>query len=195
MNELEKKKVLQDVLVASYSSVGARFSVFSRLADGLGNVNNALSFAELIPALNSYLSGAVASKVMGGASFACILLFPFEQLINLINANESGNRMYCYRSIAYTITAWSFGRPIPNGSPRTLNNLQSGSGPVVRDHAALAKYHKVWTETAGNVVRSLDNICLAQKIAKSQLKMIFQAFGNGNPPSIAKLCDNQISKL
>ncbi len=186
MNEMEKKQVMKDVLGAKYHSVGQHFSLYSRMADGLGHVNNALSFAELIPALNCYLSGALASKVVSNASFIGILMFPFEQIVNLINANETGFRMYSYRAIAYSITAWAFEKPIPNGSKRTLDNLQSGSGPVVRDHAKLAQYHKVWSDTANQVVRRLEETCRAKNIPKNDLKMVFRALGRGNAQQLCK---------
>ncbi len=154
------------------------------MIDGLGNANDALSFAELIPSLNTFLSSSSAmSSVISGASFAGILLFPVAQLINLVNANQTGQRMYSYRSIAYTITAWSFAKPIPTQSARVMRNISSGS--IQKSSAEKMEYQTVWRNTSKSVVDKLNLTCSQKSIPKPHLQAIFRALGSGQ---MDKLC-------
>lgn len=187
LSDDEKKIILKQYLGPNYHSVGQHFQVFSKMIDGLGHVNDAIGFAELIPALNSYLSGPVVSRILSGGSFVGILLFPVQQLINLLNANETGYRMYSYRAISYSITAWAFNKPIPSQSPRVISNLRSGSGPVAHSHNMMARYHKVWWETANSVVNQLNKTCIEKNIQKPHLKAIFRALGEGRPEVLSRL--------
>jgi len=75
-------------LGANHSATGQHFQLYSEMITGLGYVNDAASFAELLPALSSWLSGARVATITSTASFAGVLLFPLQQLINLINANK-----------------------------------------------------------------------------------------------------------
>ena len=85
--------------------------------NGLGTFNGALTFAELLPTLSTWLSGAAITSITSAAAFSGTILFPFLQAINLINANETGLRPYSYRAISYTITAWAFDKVNPMSSP------------------------------------------------------------------------------
>lgn len=152
LTDHEKKELIRQTLRNSNSAVGNHFPAFSKMIDGLGHVNDALSVAELIPTLNIYLSGTAVGAFYSGASFAGILLFPVQQIINLINANETGFRMYSYRAISYAITAWAFDKPVVSQSPRIILNLKTGPGSVAKTHNELAAYHQVWWESSTNAI-------------------------------------------
>jgi len=183
LSDADKKKLIQDILGKNHNAAGQNYLVFSALIDSLSTVNDVLTVAELLPSLNTLLSGATASTVVSTASFAGILLFPVAQLINLINANQIGHRMYSYRCIAYTTTAWAFDKPNPTGSPRVLSNINSG--PIQKRQAAAMEYNKLWRETSISVLQKLNTTAVQKNIPKSHLKAIFRALGGTQPD---KLC-------
>lgn len=183
LSDDEKKKIIQDVLGKNNNAIGKNFPIFSALIDQLSNVNDVLLFAELIPSLNTLLSGSIASTVVSTASFSGVLLFPVAQLINVINAYQIGHRMYSYRCIAYTITAWAFDKPTPFGSARILSNIKSG--PIRKRLEATMEYNKLWRETTVSVLNSLNVILIKKKIPEEHLKTIFRALAGDQPD---KLC-------
>jgi len=176
MSDNQKKEVIKSILGANHSAAGKNFPIFSEMMDGVGHVNNTIAFAELLPVLSSWLSGATMSAAVSAASFAGVLLFPLQQMINVVNANETGLRSYSYRSISYTITAWAFDKPVPMSSPMILSNLKKGPYTAIK---SFDDYHKVWRETSVSVLRQIDKICLQNKINKKHLKSVFKALGTG----------------
>ena len=185
LTDEEKRKIIQDVLGKDSNALGKNFPMFSTLADYLSTTNDVLSFAELLPSFNSLLSGAVTSTVISTASFAGILLFPFIQLINIINAYQIGHRMYSYRCVAYTITSWAFDMPKVPGSNRVLSNINSG--PIQKHQSATKEYNKLWQETSLKVINNLNVVSAQKKIPITHLKAIFRAL-SGNQPD--KLCES-----
>lgn len=182
MTDAEKKEIIRNILGANHSAAGKHFPIFSQMMDGLGTFNDVISFAELIPALSGWLSGSVVSSVISRASFAGILLFPLQQMINLVNANETGLRAYSYRAISYSITAWSFDRPAPMSSPQIISNINSG--PITSTHSN-DDYHRVWRETSISVKSRVVQICAQKNINQQHLKAVFKALGQGNPATLS----------
>lgn len=183
LSDTEKKKIIREILGENHHAAGKNFPIFSALMDNLGHVNDALSFAELLPSFSTFLSGSVASAVVSTASFAGVILFPVVQLINVINANQIGHRMYSYRCIAYTTTAWAFDRPVASGSSRVLSNISSGA--IQKRQRATTEYNNVWRETSSSVLNKLNVVCEQKNIPKNHIKAIFRALGENNPD---KLC-------
>jgi len=183
LTDLEKKKLIKEILGENHNATGNNYPLFSALIDGLSDINDVLTVAELLPSLNSFLSGATASTVVSAASFVGILLFPVAQLINAINAYQIGHRMYSYRCIAYTVTAWAFSKTAPAGSSRILSNINTG--PIQKRQAATMEYNKLWRDTSISVGQKLNAILVQKRIPKEHLQAIFRVFG-GNQPD--KLC-------
>lgn len=184
LSEAEKKEIIKSILGANHSATGQHFQLFSEMITGLGYVNDAASFAELLPALSSWLSGARVSTITSTASFAGVLLFPLQQLINLINANETGLRFYSYRAISYTITAWAFDKPRPLSSPQIMFNVRNGPYTEVQGKS---RYGQVWQETAFSVTNKIKQTCLQKKINEKNMKTIFKALSKGKPESLSLL--------
>lgn len=182
LTDAEKKVILTDILGADHHSVGKNFPIFSEMIDGLGHFNDTMAFVELIPVLNTWLSGPLVSSTLSKASIAGVFLFPVQQMINLLNANETGLRMYSYRAISYTMTAWAFGKKKPMQSQQILSNIQSGPFRSVK---TIEAYNKIWRETATSVLLKIDQICKKKGIDKEQLKTVFKAFGHGSPQKLS----------
>lgn len=184
LSDQEKKDIIKSILGANHSAVGKHFPIFSEMMNGLGTFNDALTFAELLPTLSTWLSGAAVASITSAAAFSGTILFPFQQAINVINANETGLRAYSYRAISYTITAWAFDKLKPISSPRILSNLTSGPYTTTKD---VSEYHKVWRETLISVITQLELTCLQKNIKKQYLKSVFKALGQGSPEKLSVL--------
>lgn len=184
MSDDKKKEIIRSVLGANHSAAGKHFSIYSKMMNGLGTFNNTIAFAELIPTLNLWLSGATISAATSAASFAGVILFPFQQMINAVNASETGLRFYSYRAISYTVTAWAFDKPVPMSSPTILSNLKKGDYTTTKSYD---EYHKVWREASTSVIMQIDRVCTQKKIDKKHMKYVFKALGGGDPAALSLL--------
>lgn len=184
LSDSEKKKVIKEILGEDHSAVGKNFPVFSAVIDYLSTTNDVLSFAELIPSLNSLLSGAAASTIVSSASFLGTLLFPVGQLINAANAYQTGHRMYSYRCIAYTITSWAFEKPLTAGSTRVLSNLRSGT--VQANLKVKMEYDKIWHDTSRSVLLKINQMSSEKHIPKNHIRAIFRALGEGGSQQLCR---------
>lgn len=184
LSEAEKREIIKKVLGAKYNAAGQHFQLFSDMMTGLGYVNDSVAFAELIPVLNAWLSGSRFAAITSAASIAGTLLFPLQQLINLINANETGLRFYSRRAIAYAVTAWAFDNPVPMSSPQIMHNIRRGPVTEVQGED---RYHHVWKETTLSVIQKIKQLCLQKRINEKQLKIVFKAFGKGSPQNLSLL--------
>ncbi|MCW8127060.1 hypothetical protein [Microbulbifer halophilus] len=182
LNEYEKKELVRDILGSDFHSVGNHFPLFSRMLDGLGHLSDGFTAAELVPTLSRFLSGSISSAILSTASFMAAVIQPLQHFIKLVNANETGLRMYSYRAVAYTLTAWAFGKPVPNQSARVIENLGSGDYRAIdRD-----RYGEVWRETSRNVLSSLRQVCLAKDISEAHLQAVFKALGDGDSVRLSR---------
>lgn len=183
LNEAEKRRIITEVLGENHNVVGKNYKVLSAFVENIAKTSDALSVAELLPYLNSILLRPTATAFISNLSFVSVLLFPLGQLINMVNAYQVGHRMYAYRSIAYTITAWAYNRPVPSGSPQILHNIRTGD--IRRGSDTITEYNKVWKETSSSVIKKLDLMALEYKVPKDKLKVIFRVFGENR---MDKLC-------
>lgn len=174
LTDSEKKKFIQDALKGSQASVGNRYPALMNIFDRISQFNDLATVAELIPVANSWIAGPAVSSAISKLSFVGIVLFPLQQVINLINANEQGLRDYSFRATAYTITAWAFEKPIPMSSPRSMANLQVGAGHIKGGPSA---YTKIWGETSAKVKASLEQKANQKNIKITDLKKLFRAIG------------------
>lgn len=184
LSEVKKKEIIRSILGANHSAASQHFQLFSELMTGLGYVNDTASFAELLPALSSWMSGARMSAITSTAYFAGVMLFPLQQLINLINANETGLRFYSYRAISYAITAWAFDKPRPLSSPQIMLNVRKGPYTEVQGEN---RYNQVWQETVFSVTNKIKQTCLQKKINEKHMKIIFKALCKENPQNLSLL--------
>ena len=180
---MEKKKIIKEILGGEYHAAGKNFQMYSKLIDYVTNTSDALTLAELLPSLSAFLSRPMASAFVSNISFLGVILFPFAQIIKAANAYETGHRMYSYRSVAYTITAWAYDRPLPSGSQRILSNARTGL--VKGNINVVQEYNKVWMETSANVIKKLKAMSTEARVPEKHLKAIIKAFSDN---SMDKLC-------
>jgi len=178
ISEIDKKQIITDILGANYSTAGSDYAVISAIIDYVGYVDDAVTIAELLPSISALMAGSSTfTTIMSGASVAGIILFPVAQMINVINAYNTGHKLYSYRCIAYTVTAWSFNQPIPSGSNRILTNMRT-TAPV-RTPKVIAEHKLLWSKTSKLCLSMLENTVKEKKIKKEHLQLVFRALGGG----------------
>ena len=185
LSDTEKEELLKQVLGPEYSKAGKHLPVLKNAIDVIGKIDHSLSFAELIPAIETVLSGSrILSFVARGASTVSIFLFPVTSLIDVINAYQVGHRMYALRCVAYTITSWAFDKAVPSSSMRILSNLRN-SAPVAKP-STIQEYNQLWKKTSNDTIVKINSELAAKNISKKVLKISMRALAKNNP---VLLCD------
>ena len=186
LSENEKKQLVKEILGNDYNKIGNNWPIFSKVLDYSGKATDTLTIAELIPGLSSFLAGNATISIVGStAGVLSIFLMPVGHLISVINAWQEGHRVYSYRSIAYTITAWAFNRPRPVNSNRIISNIRNST--YGQNKRVIPEYKDVWRKTSLSVIQSLDKLLLEKRMKKSHLQFILQALGDGSPQQLCML--------
>ncbi len=184
LSRKEKEVIIKEMLGNDYKISGENFSILSLVIDYAGKADDALTLAELLPAANTlFRSGSFLSIVSSGATIFSIAAFPVDSMIKVLNAYQSGHRMYSYRAIAYSLTAWAFNKPAPQPSLRILHNLRSGG--LVRDKSIVKEYKAVWRKTSMSVIARLNANNFSGQSSEKAVKYILRAIANNNEQ---KLC-------
>lgn len=186
LTDKEKDEILKEVLGPKYHTSGNNLPILKKVIGHISDVNDAATFAEIIPALNTALANSrIFAFVSSGASILSIVLFPVGTMISIINAYQLGAKMYSYRAIAYTITAWAFNRAIPTSSPRIMSNSRN-QAPVSNPHQMQEKI-KAWKKASDSVLRELNNLAITNKIPKDALKLLIRAMADNNEQKLCAL--------
>lgn len=185
LSSKRKDELLKEILGAKYYTAGKNLPALAKVIGFVGDANDFFTLAELIPKINMVLSSSrVLSVVSSGASIFSIVLFPVSSMISIINAYQSGLRMYSYRAVAYTITAWAFDKPIPLSSKTIIHNARN-SAPV-RPESEILEMNKIWQKTSHSVVSELNNAVLTNNVSKDIIKILLRALADNNEQ---KLCE------
>ncbi len=144
LSEDEKKRIVKAMLEKEYNLRGERAKILSKAIDIIGYAENAATLAEVAGLL---AEGSAAASVATGLSIVSALLFPVGATISLINAWETGERMYGMRAIAYTTTAWAFNDPVPKESATILRNVRNSG--LSRD---IPQYNRAWQDASQSTI-------------------------------------------
>lgn len=181
----EKEELLREILGHKYSSAGNNLPVLSKIIDNIGYVDNAFTLAELVTFTNTILTGSrFLTVAASGASVLSIFLSPVSHLIAVINAWQTGHKMYAYRAVAYTLTAWAFNKSMPSGSPAVISNIRSGA--PVRKQSVVQEYNKAWQDASRNLLGKINSGTISTRVPKEALKLILRAIADNSPQ---KLCE------
>ncbi len=178
LSRLQQKEVVKRILEQEFDLRGDRARVLSRAIDIVGYTDNAATLLEIAGLLGR---SALATAGAEALAIGSIVLFPVGAIISLINAAETGERMYGMRAIAYTTTAWAFGDAIPDKSSRIIENVKAG--PHTPD--TLRSYHKAWSEASKSAVRELEDTVRKLKTRSNSYQILLRALGEDNRQ---KLC-------
>ncbi len=186
LSEKEKEAILREILGKDYTSVGNNLPVLKNVIDIVGHVDTTFTLAELIPIINSTLAGSrIIVLVSSGASVFSIFMFPVAAMISVINAYQVGYKMYAFRSIAYTFTAFAFNKPIPRSSRKILWNMSRGI--VIAKKDEIVKHHEIWAQTSKKVITKLNSDLLSKNIPKDAMEILLRAIANDNEQKLCEL--------
>lgn len=182
LTESDKQKLIDKALDGDLDLPGERMEILSRAVTYIGRADDVATVAELAGLLSK---GPVTSAATSGLAFASALLFPVGAFISVVNAYETGQRMYGMRSVAYTLTAWSFGDPIPARSAHIIRNLTHGIN--AQSKQAITKYHDVWRRASERTLSHVKGLIRDYDIQAASLKILYRAVGNGNRVELARM--------
>lgn len=180
----EKEALLKEILGKDYATAGNHLPILNGLIDKIGYVDNFFTLAELIPILNKILSVRIFAMTASGASILSIFLFPVGAMIAVINASESGKRMYTFRAIAYAITSWAFDKPVLTGSSRVMANARSGF-PVIQKRE-ITERELAWKKSSNDAINKMKAVALEKNIPVKGLKAFLRMISDNNQQ---KCCD------
>ena len=186
ITDAEKDQLLRDLLGKDYKARGDVLPVLSLVIDYVGYADTTFTLAELIPQAARFLSQrALLSIAASSASIASIVLFPVAAFIHLINAMQSGEKMYAYRAVAYRITGWAFDDGLTMSSPTIIRNIQTGFPR--KSPQEVDEYRKAWAEGVGSAMLNLKKIVKESQIDERAAKLVFQALGDGNRQTLCAM--------
>lgn len=186
LTDSEKDELLKQVLGREYTKAGKNLPILKTAIDIIGNVDDTLSFAELIPAIETVLSGSrILSFVASGASTLSIFLFPVSAMIDIINSYQVGHKMYALRCVAYTITSWAFDKPVPSASMRILSNLRN-TAPVAKP-STIREYNQLWKKTSSDTIVKITTELVTKNVPSEILKITLRAIAKNNPVELCEL--------
>jgi hypothetical protein len=181
----EKDELLKEILGKDYAVAGNHLPFLRDMIDNVGYVDNFFTLAEIIPILNKIFALRIVSITASGASVLAIFLFPIGALISLINANETGVRMYSYRAIAYAITSWAFDKPILPGSKRVMSNIRSGSYQTPKSR--IPKREQAWQKSSQDALNKMRSVAAEKNIPIKGLKAFFRMISDNNPQKCCEM--------
>jgi len=184
MTEVEKNELLKKVLGRDYATAGKNLPVLKKMIDKIGQVDNILSVADVIPVLNRILSIRAFSIVAEGASILSIFLFPVSAMIDIINAMGVGRKMYAYRGIAYAITSWAFNSHMYPGSMTLLNQARTGIPRI--SNSDIMEYEKAWRDASFKAIRKIVQTANDNVIPIDMMKLFFRVISDNDKQ---KLCE------
>jgi Mg2+/Co2+ transporter CorB len=186
LTDKEKDDLLKEILGRDYDTAGQNLPVLAKVIGFVGNSNDLFVLAELVPKINAVLSSSrFISVVASGASIFSIVMFPVSIIISIINAYKTGLRMYSYRAIAYTITAWAYDKPVPLLSRRIIYNARH-SAPV-QPVSEIKVMHDVWKKTSQSVISEINNLILVNNISKYTFKIFLRAISDNKEQKLCEL--------
>jgi hypothetical protein len=174
----DKAEILRSILEKDFDLHGERLHIVVKAVDILDTAHCAFSIAEMAGLV---AEGGILAGIASGIAVSYILLFPFGGIIEIVNCGEAGRRVAGMAAVAYTITAWAFGDPIPKLPPRVRSNV-SAYGKAME----VPWYEAAWKSASDAAIRNLAAL-MAKKpgVSKSVFQALFRAAGDD---SRQKLC-------
>jgi len=180
LTDKEKTEILKEALGSDYKTAGNNLPILKSVIGKIDLADNGFSFAEIIPIFNRILDLKIVSVVAEGASILSIFLFPVSALIDILNAYETGARLYSYRGVAYTLTSWAFGDVHIHSSRTILHNLSAGRLVPPDLKYTLAMYDAAWKKAESDTILKMNAITAQYKIKPAYLKLFICALANNN---------------
>jgi len=186
LTDSEKNELLKQILGSDYDTSKVNLPILRKAIDIAGRIDNLASLAELIPVMNAAISGSrILSVVATGASVFSLFMFPVATMLSIVDKYQVGHKMYAYRCVAYTITAWAFDKRVPSSSIKALNNLRSGD--LVARKTMVTEYNQLWNKTCHKVLNDLGFELSSKNIPKEAMQLILRAASDDNEQKLCEL--------
>lgn len=207
MSEEEKKKFVLEHLRGEYDLRGEHWEFIEKLADYLHTSTEVVEIlepvAEMLPkGLVEVLPHALLHVLEGVGEFAPIvgaMLFPIIATLNWVNALEFGARLIGLRAVAYGITAWAFGDPVPppprwiranifsesqQGPPRANTDYERDA--FAREEALVQAGLKAWRDASQAAYRSSGEEVEKKGGDAEEVKTVFRLLGEGDQNTLVR---------
>jgi len=190
LSDAQKRELIKRALAGDFNLRGDHLAVLSKVIDGIGHVDDALTLAEVVGLI---AEGGVLSAVSTGTSFASAVLFPVGGWIEIVNAWEAGQRLAGFVAVAYAQTAWAFDDPIP-GLPTRLQENITRSGLAKE----IPAYRKAWQDASDSALKKLNEEAAKRPgVSKRSFQLLFRAVGDNNRQVLCRLLlkgfDNKVN--
>jgi len=186
LKEKHIEKLIEETVGPHSKLNPARHSILHKVIEYIEYTEKGFSVAELIPVFERLIEGrAFLSFASSGATLLSIALFPVNAMLEIMDAYESGVRMYSMRAVAYTITAWAFNKPTPMESRQYLSNLSHGYPRVLPKD--MDEYKKAWKKSSMDTLNKIKSGLLLKSTNEKDAKVIFRALGDGQPGRLCSL--------
>lgn len=181
----EEKELIIETLKTDFNLRGENLKTIGKVLDYISYTDNALTLLEISSLLES--SAAMAGGV-ATFSFIASIISPIGLFKNLLDANETGLKLYGLRAVAYTIASWAYDRAVPSGSNKIMLNI-SGSPLNIKE-----KYKKTWLEVSNNTIKSFKEKAIKEKVSEESLKLLFRSISNDSPRNLCFLLMSEMTK-
>lgn len=171
----EKKKLVLNTLKTDFNLHSQHLNLLSTVMENVDYIDNALTLAEIAGFITE---GSLLASTASTIGIVTLFFSPVAGIITLINANESGERTYGMRAVAYTMTAWAYNEAVLPGSNRILQNMRLGFPRVPPEK--IKRYHEAWRKASQAMLAHLNSQTNSGKISKKSLQLLLQALGNNN---------------
>ena len=179
LTKQEKEALLKEILGKDYDASGKSLPALSKVIDYVGRVDTTLSLVELIPTANIILRGSsFFSTVASSASIISIVMFPVSTMIDIVNAYQTGHKLYSYRAIAYALTSWAYGMPMKSSSKRILSNARRGI--VKNDKKTINEYNLKWRKASSAAISQMHVNLAAKNIPKEVMQLVLRALSDNS---------------
>jgi hypothetical protein len=185
-SDAAKKRIALEALKGEYRLQGEHLEFLSKAIDYIGYADNALTIAEIAGLI---AEGGLVATAAPFVTVAAGILTPVGLTISIVNALESGLRMYGMRAIPYTMTAWAFDNPIPASSQVIFNRN-------IRFYGAreAPRYQQAWQNASQATRRNLEEEVGRRKVAKRSYQTLLCVLGDGVPKQLCRVLMTGLEK-
>lgn len=171
-------------------TVRENYDVSEEALDWVGdNWDTALDLMESGVSIVEVLGG-VSMTVAGTTSFVVgVIIGPIAAVLDVLSAWDVSKRTYALRGMAYTVTAWTFGDPLPDRS-RAIRRDWEKWGEDVRE------YDRAWERMQDRTLKRLRGIMADEDLTKEQLQAAFRIHSGDDPQELCeKLLEGAASRI
>jgi len=175
LSDVEKKKLVLATLQADFNLHGEHLKILSKVMEKIGYVDDTLTLVEIAGFISE---GTLLASAASTINVVTLFFSPIAGILMLVNANESAERTYGMRAVAYTITAWAYNEFVLAGSDRILQNMQQGFPRVPAKK--IQRYNIAWKKASNAMLAHFASLTISKKISKRSLQILLKALGDND---------------